>query len=86
MALPIPRSFDLEATVMIRQVRSRLAIRGRPVHVPEILMEIVTTAEQDQGDVTDVGLAQREGMPKLVELDLSRTFLKHGTAPIGILT
>jgi hypothetical protein len=49
-------------------------------------MEIVTAAEQDQGDETDVGLAQLQGMPNPVELDLSSIILKPGTAPIGILT
>jgi hypothetical protein len=45
MALPTSRSFDVEAAVMIRQARSRLAIRGRLVNVLEFVMEIVTAAE-----------------------------------------
>ncbi len=35
LSLPIPRSSDLAATIMIRPVRSEFAIRGRLVHVLE---------------------------------------------------
>jgi hypothetical protein len=45
MASPTSQSFNLEATVMIRPVRSGLAVRGRLVRVDEFLMEIVTAAE-----------------------------------------
>ncbi len=45
MALPSPPSSDPKAIVMIRPVRSGLAVRGRLVQVLEFLMEIVAAAE-----------------------------------------